>query len=205
MFNFRILGFIIFLLTFFGYHGLYFYITDKYPNKTKKGRMEASIKSWLTNSLEEDNHILIVQQLRNLLMAVTFLATISVLLIGLMINFVGIEEVLEFPRYINPNDYPVWAIIISLSFSLLNSMLSLRYFTAITILVKSSPKQIKKIENKNPTQYLVEKYKSGDREYLLARRGIIYGIITLSWFFNTWIYIILLITITIWFAIKHDN
>ncbi len=204
MLNLNLLGLITFLLTFFGYHGLYFYITDKNPMKTKKGRMEPSIESWLTNSLEEKNHILIVQQLRNLIMAVTFLATTSVLLIGLLINLIGIEEIIEFPSII-PKYYPTWTIIISLSFSLLNSMLSLRYFTAITILIKSSPNQIKKIENKHAIQYLAEKYEAGNREYLLARRGLIYGIVSLSWYFNLWIYIILLISITIWFAVKHDN
>lgn len=205
MLSLNVVGVLAFIIIFFGYHGVYFYITDRYPNKTTKGRMNPAIESWLTETLEEEDHLLIVHQLRNQIMAVTFLATTSVLLLGLMINSIGIREIVDLPSGISPGDYTTWTIIVALGFSLLNSMLSLRYFTNLTILIKSSPDKIPEIKGTELIDYLKDRYQSGNREYLMARRGLLYGIITLTWYLDLWIYIALLIISTTWFAIKHDR
>ncbi|MDW8111518.1 MAG: DUF599 family protein, partial [Candidatus Bipolaricaulota bacterium] len=64
-----------FFLCFYGYHLVYFYLSRRRPHQTRKGRLRQAVASSLASSLAARDYLLVVHQLRNVIMAVTFLAS----------------------------------------------------------------------------------------------------------------------------------
>lgn len=196
---------ILFGVCFLGYHLTYFWITKNYPTKTKKGRINRCIESWLGEILKSDNHLLLVHQLRNMIMAITFLASASVILLGFLFNFSQVgKAIAEFPTALNPRDYPIWLIIFTLGYSFLNFVLALRHLSHLTILAKGSPDKLKMIEGKTPMEYLEKLFVTGNHRYMMGRRGFLYGVVILTWYLHVWIFMGLTVLLTVGLAYEHD-
>jgi uncharacterized membrane protein len=134
------------LLTFFGcfygYHAVYFYISRRHTHATRKGRMRQAVAGALMHAIEQDDHLLVVHQLRNIIMSVTFLASASVLLLSFIISFSGVwETIIELPqlpsRGLRPQDYPIWTIIFTLAVSFFSFLVALRYFNLLSVLISA--------------------------------------------------------------------
>ncbi len=195
----------VYAVCLFGYHHIYFWITAQERYDTKKGRIDKCVKSWFERIFEDDDHLLVVHQVRNMVMAITFLATISAILMGFLLNFAEVGEVIgEFSLNLGPQDYPVWLIVFTLGYSILNFLLSLRYLTQLTYLVKSDPRKLENIEGIPAVKYLKKLFITGNRLYILGRRSMLYGIIGLSWFLNVWLFVVLTVLLTFSFAYLHD-
>ncbi len=196
---------VIFTVCFLGYHLTYFWITRRYPTKTKKGRINHCIESWLDKIIKGDDHLLLVHQLRNMIMAITFLASASVIVLGFLFNFSRVgEAIAEFPKALHPRDYPIWLIIFTLGYSFLNFVLALRHLSHLTVLAKSSPDKLKMIEGKTPVKYLEKLFVTGNQRYMMGRRGFLYGVVILTWYLNVWIFMGLTIFLTAGLAYEHD-
>jgi len=70
--------------------------------------------------------------------------------------------------------------------------------------VRSDPGKLKDIEGADAIMYLRKLFITGNRQYTMGRRSMLYGIITLSWFVNVWLFIGLTIVLTFSFAYMHD-
>ncbi len=200
-----IIALIIYAASLFGYHYIYFWFTEKEGINTKKGRIQECVSSWISRSLEDKDYLLVVHQIRNIIMAITFLATLSVILIGFLLGYMDVGPIIEEPSAVLPDySYPVWVILGTLIFSILNFMLSLRYFTQLTYLLKSSPEKLSAVEDSKPEDYLKKLFVIGNREYTMGRRSMIYALVGLFWFLDVWLFIFLTVVVTFMFAVLHD-
>jgi len=190
----------IYAICLWGYHYLYFFLTERKGVVTQRNRINKAILSWFDTSLQGEDYLLIIHQLRNVIMAVTFLATTSVLLLGLLFGF----SPTALPEPLGNGSYAVWLIIFTLIYSFLHFLLSLRHFTRITFLVRSAPEKLEDISGERAEVYLANLFIRGNREYTLGRRSMLYGIIALTWLFNVWIFLILTVGMTLAFIISYD-
>ncbi len=196
---------IVFAACLFGYHQIYFWVTAQERYNTKKGRIDKCVESWLEGSIEDGDYLLVVHQVRNMIMAITFLATIAAILMGFLLDFANVGSVInEFHLNLARRDYPVWLIVFTLGYSILNFLLSLRYLTQLTYLVRSDRGKLKEIEGLDAVLYLRKLFITGNRQYTMGRRSMLYGIIALSWFVNVWLFIGFSIVLTFSFAYMHD-
>jgi uncharacterized membrane protein len=198
------------LLTFFGcfygYHAVYFYISRRHARATRKGRMRQAVAGALMHAIEQDDHLLVVHQLRNIIMSVTFLASASVLLLGFIISFSGVwETIIELPqlpsRGLRPQDYPIWTIIFTLAVSFFSFLVALRYFNLLSVLISAPPQALHEMEGTEPLKYLTDLFMRGSDSYTLGRRGFIYSVVASVWFFNVWVFIAVTVLVTVWVAI----
>jgi uncharacterized membrane protein len=198
------------LLTFFGcfygYHAVYFYISRRHAHATRKGRMRQAVAGALMHAIEQDDHLLVVHQLRNIIMSVTFLASASVLLLSFIISFSGVwEAIIELPqlpsRGLRPQDYPIWTIIFTLAVSFFSFLVALRYFNLLSVLISAPPQALHEMEGTEPLKYLTDLFMRGSDSYTLGRRGFIYSVVASVWFFNVWVFIAVTVLVTVWVAI----
>ncbi len=201
---------IVALLTFFGcfygYHFVYFYLSRRHAHATRKGRMRQAVAGALAQAIEEGDYLLVVHQLRNIIMSVTFLASASVLLLSFIIGFSGVwEAIIELPqlpsRGLRPHDYPIWTIIFTLAVSFFSFLTALRYFNLLTTLINAPPTALHEMEGTEPSQYLTDLFMRGSDSYTLGRRGFIYSVVASVWFFNVWVFIAVTVLVTVWVAI----
>ncbi len=183
-----------------GYHYIYFFFTEKKDVTTRRSTIDEAIFSWIERSLEKKEHLLIIHQLRNVLMAVTFLATTAVLLVGLIFGF----SPTALPGPLEHIDYALWLMMFTLIFSFFNFLLCLRHFTRMTFMVRSSPDKLEKISGLKAEEYLANLFIRGNREYTLGRRSMLYGIVVLIWLFNAWIFMFVTIGMTLAFILSYD-
>jgi uncharacterized membrane protein len=198
------------LLTFFGcfygYHAVYFYISRRHAHATRKGRMRQAVAGALMHAIEQDDHLLVVHQLRNIIMSVTFLASASVLLLSFIISFSGVwEAIVELPqlpsRGLRPQDYPIWTIIFTLAVSFFSFLVALRYFNLLSVLISAPANALQEMEGTEPLKYLTDLFMRGSDSYTLGRRGFIYSVVASVWFFNVWVFIAVTVLVTVWVAI----
>lgn len=200
-----IVALLVFAACLFGYHQIYFWVTLQERYDTKKSRIDRCVESWIEGAIEDGEYLLVVHQVRNMIMAMTFLATIAAILMGFLLDFANVGEVInQFNFSLARGDYPVWLIVFTLGYSILNFLLSLRYLTQLTYLVRSDRGKLRDIEGIDAIMYLRKLFITGNRQYTLGRRSMLYGIVALSWFVNVWLFIGLTVLLTLSFAYMHD-
>lgn len=190
----------IYSICLWGYHYLYFFLTERKEVVTQRNRINKAIVSWFHISIEEEDYMLMIHQLRNVIMSVTFLASAAVLLLGLLVGF----SPSAIPEPIVNGDYALWLIIFTLIYSFFNFLLCLRHFTRITFLVRSSHETLEEISGEKADIYLANLFIRGNREYTLGRRSMLYGIVALTWLLNVWVFLILTVGMTLAFVISYD-
>ncbi len=195
----------VYIACLFGYHYFYFFVTEFTGRDTKRNRMQNCIGTWFENVINEGDHLLCVHQIRNLIMALTFQATTAIVLLGILFGFAGmVGAIPEFPIIVDHMEIPVWAMVLTLIFSVLNFLLALRNFTKITFLIRSSPESLESLAGEPPSCYLQRLFVNGNRSYTMGQRSILYSMVVLTWLLNPWIFIITTIAVTLVFAYKHD-
>ena len=190
----------VYAICLLGYHYGYFLMAERKGVSTRRNRVNEAIISWFDVSLEERDYLLIIHQLRNVIMAVTFLATTVVLLMGLLFGL-GTFDVAD--PFMN-GQYPFWLITITLIFSFLNLLLCLRHFTRITFLVRSKPEKLKAISGEDPEIYLAKLFIKGNREYTMGRRSMLYALVVLTWLLHPYVFLVLTIVMTLVFVVTYD-
>lgn len=200
-----VVALVVFAASLFGYHHIYFWVTTQERYDTKKSRIDRCVESWIEGAVEDGEYMLVVHQVRNMIMAITFLATIAAILMGFLLDFANVGEVIyEFNFNLARGDYPVWLIVFTLGYSILNFLLSLRYLTQLTYLVRSDRSKLSDIEGGDAIMYLRKLFIIGNRQYTMGRRSMLYSIVALSWFVNVWLFVGLTIALTVSFAYIHD-
>jgi len=192
--------FSIYAVCLWGYHYLYFFLTERKDVVTQRNRINEAILSWFETSIEEEDYLLVIHQLRNVIMAVTFLATAAVLLLGLLF---GLSPT-ALPDSLENGSHGLWLVIFTLIYSFFNFLLCLRQFTRITFLVRSAPDKLEDISGESAKKYLANLFIRGNREYTLGRRSMLYGMVALTWLLNPWIFLILTVGMTLVFIFSYD-
>ncbi len=200
-----VIAFAVYGVCFIIYHHLYLFITVRSPSLTKKGRINACSFSWLKRSIEESEYLLVVHQIRNIIMSITFLASTSVLLIGFLLAYV-LTEVPETNGLllVESIDYPGWLTFFTLTYSFLNLLLALRHLNNLTVLIRSDVDKLEEIEDRSALEYLEKLYMKGSQRYMLGRRGFLYAIVVLFWYVNVWVFVALIALMTVSLSYQHD-
>lgn len=185
------------------YHLIYLHISSNFSRKTKKGRIHSCTRSWLGKIIEEDQYLLATHQIRNMIMGITFLASTVVLLIGLIVKLDGVPLELNVPVQ-NEIAYASWLIVLTLGYSFVNLLLALRHLTNLTTLIGSEPEGLSRIEDSEPIEYLSKLFNKGSQRYMMGRRGLLYAIVILGWYFNVWVFLGLTLLLTVSLAYQHD-
>lgn len=193
-----------FVFSFWGYHYAYLWFTEKKGFETKKCRVDNAVHSWFRSALEESDHLLVVHQLRNIIMAVTFLATTVVVLLGFLMGFSTLGGSGITTGDILLEGYPLWLIVITLIFSFLNLLLSLRHFIRITFLIDADPRSLEAITGTSPDHYLSSLFVRGSSQYTIGRRGVLYAVVVLIWYLNVWVFVVSTVLVTLIFAVHND-
>jgi len=200
-----VLAFIIYGCCFLLYHTFYLYLTDRKPSLTKKGRINECYASWLKNISEGNHHLLFIHQLRNMIMSITFLASASILLVGFLLTY-GLTEgagsnALSAPGSI---DYPIWLTFFTLTYSFLNLLIALRHINNLTVLVRSDPDKLEKIESGSALDYLEKLFKKGSQRFMLGRRGFLYAMVVFFWYVDVWLFVGATVFLTVILSYQHD-
>jgi len=192
----------IFLICFYGYHALYFYFSRRFPQRTRKGRMLQAMRSSFEEVLHQGEPLLIVHQVRNALMTITFLAGASVLLLGALISLTGVIESLQTLATTRKlTDLAILLIIATLGVTFFSLLNSLRHFNLLTFLVSARPEKLREMEETDPAQYLTDTFMSASDAFTLGRRGFLYSVIAAGWLLNPWAFLALTLIVTIWLGI----
>ena len=196
---------VIWLVCYILYHHLYLHITTKYPSRTKKGRIDGCIKSWIKEVVEGKHYLLVTHQIRNMIMTITFLASTSLILMGLLVNFSDIrKEIVSFPEPLDEETYIIWTIVFALGYTFLNLILSLRHLNNFNTLIAAEKSMIDKIENLDSLSYLETLFIKGSHRFMIGRRGFLYSIVVLSWYIDDWLFVGLTILLTLMLSYQHD-
>lgn len=190
----------IYSVCLWGYHFTYFLITERKNVVTRRNMINESIISWFEIIIKEDDHLLMIHQIRNVIMAVTFLATTAILLIGFLFSF----NTTSLPGPFGNIRYPFWLMIFTLIFSFFNFLLCLRHFTRITFLIRSAPEKLKAISGEKAEIYLANLFIRGNREYTMGRRSMLYSLVVLTWPLHPMVFLILTVGMTLIFVISYD-
>ncbi|MFO7793005.1 MAG: DUF599 domain-containing protein [Candidatus Saliniplasma sp.] len=190
----------IYSICLWGYHYTYFLVTGRKDVITRRNMINESIVSWFEITLKEKDHILMIHQLRNMIMSVTFLATTAVLLIGFLFGFSSTS----LPGPFGNEGYPFWLMIFTLIFSFFNLLLCLRHFTRITFLIRSAPEKLEAISGEKADVYLGNLFIRGNREYTMGRRSMLYSLIILTWPLHPVVFLVLTIGMTVVFVFNYD-
>lgn len=190
----------IYALCLWGYHYAYFFITERKGIRTRRNLINEAVVSWFKIGLEERDHLLIVHQIRNVIMAVTFLATTVVLLMGLLFGFTISDVPWEFQN----SGYPFWLMTFTLIYSFFNFLLCLRHFTRITFLVRAAPEKLKAISGEDAEVYLAKLFIQGNKEYTLGRRSMLYGLVVLTWILDPFVFLFITVAMTFIFITTYD-
>ncbi|MBI3660161.1 DUF599 domain-containing protein [Candidatus Acetothermia bacterium] len=195
----------VFLLCFYGYHTIYFYLSRRFPNRTRKGRLRQAIQSSFEDILQRQDPLLVVHQARNALMAVNFLAGASVILLGALMSFTGVVESIQditvnIKATFKRTDLAVLLIIATLGISFFSFLNSLRHYNLLTFLVSARPEKLREIEETEPAQFLTELFMRGSDAYTLGRRAFLYSAVAGIWLLNVWAFVAITVFVTLWVA-----
>jgi uncharacterized membrane protein len=196
------LALFVFSSCFYGYHLIYFYLSRKFPESTRKGRLRQAIQSSLETALASQDYLLVVHQTRNALMAVNFLAGASVLLIGALLSFTGVVETIQdLTLVLKRTDIAILLILATLGISFFSFLNSLRYYNLLTFLISAKPDRLREMEETEPLHYLTDVFMRGSDAYTLGRRAFLYSVIAGVWLLNVWVFIGLTLFTTFWVAL----
>ncbi len=199
----KVTALVIFAVSYWGYHYAYLWFPGRRGLDTKRSRVDRAVCSWFRSALEERSHLLVVHQLRNIIMAVTFLATTVVVLLGFLFGFPAIGGG-ETTATLLLEGYPFWLIVITLIFSFFNLLLSLRHFIRITFLIKADIEPLEAITGASAEDYLSGLFIRGNAQYTIGRRGMVYAMVVFIWYLNIWAFMFSTVMVTLIFAVHND-
>jgi uncharacterized membrane protein len=198
---------IIFLVCFAGYHSVYFLVYQRYPDRTVKSHANLFRESGIEYVLKKGEHLLLVQQLRDVISVSNLFASSTLIFIGILLNLLinltglaqslGITDVLSF-------EFKILFIAAIQAISFMFFISSLRYYRLVSLFITTPPDIIKKHTGIEGHEYLGRLLNRGCSFYTLGSRGVLYSLIAIAWVFNTWLFIVAVVALTLLFAGYRD-
>jgi uncharacterized membrane protein len=183
---------VLFLSIFAGYNFTYFWYVKINPIKTQKGRHNIYRMSWIENVMKRGRGMLAIQQIRNMTTITTFLASSTLLFMGVVVSFTRTS----FPIEQDYADYKLSMLIGIISLAFFNFLFTLRTANEITILIESSPTKIEELERLSAVEFMAKKINQAFLHHTLGMRCLYYSIPVFFWFFDPIVMIIITIALT---------
>lgn len=194
--NLEVLSALAFVLIFAGYNLFYFYCVKRYPKKTQKGRQNIYRQHWIENIIEKGKGMTAVHQLRNMTLVTTFLASSTLIFMGLAVSFTRTS----FPIQRDYADYKLYSLIGMTAFAFFNFLFTLRFTNEISVLIESSLSKIEELEGIPAIQYLTKEINQAFLFYTLGMRCLYYSVPLFFWFFDPLIFVAVTTALTIGIA-----
>jgi uncharacterized membrane protein len=183
---------ITFLSIFIGYNFIYFLYVGANPINTQKGRHNIYRRTWIENVMKRGRGMLAIQQIRNMTTITTFLASSTLIFMGVVVSFTRSS----FPIDQNYADYKLSMLIGIISLAFFNFLFTLRIANEITILIESSPTKIEELERLSAVEFMAKKINQAFLHHTLGMRCLYYSIPVFFWFFDPVVMIIITIVLT---------
>jgi uncharacterized membrane protein len=214
------IAFIVFIVCILAY-AIKLKLGMKKPATTKRGMLNIFYQLWVNSMAKSKDKIEAIQTLRNLIMAVTFLSSTMLILLGLLVQsfFNGIDELLINFSTISSTSLVQYKLLIFfavLVFSLIMFLLSLRQMVRFSILIgvptpeieNTGSKQIRKKDEETCTldakSIQSEVFLKAMNRFTYGMRGIYYVIAIILWFISAYAFMIATVIITILLIQYHD-
>jgi uncharacterized membrane protein len=208
----NLLAFAIFILCISVY-GIQLKLAMRKPGTAKRGLLNIFYGEWVKIMATQKDKIIPIQTMRNLIMSVTFLSSSILVMLGVLVRFndTGFMEFTSLTNLTasNMSYFKIMILSITLVFSLLAFLLSLRQMVRFTILIGIPYKDIEKKgskeieETQNIHCYLdaralqQEVFIKAMNRFTYGIRAVFYSIILLFWFMGPYMFIAASIIITI--------
>ena len=214
------IAFIVFIVCILAY-AIKLKLGMKKPATTKRGMLNIFYQLWVNSMAESKDKIEPIQTLRNLIMAVTFLSSTMLILLGLLVQSFsnGIDELLINFSTISSTSLVQYKLLIFfavLVFSLIMFLLSLRQMVRFSILIgvpipeieNTGSKQIRKKDEETCTldakSIQSEVFLKAMNRFTYGMRGIYYVVAIILWFISAYAFMIATVIITILLIKYHD-
>jgi uncharacterized membrane protein len=185
-----------FIALFTGYNLTYFWYTRNHPKRTQKGRQNIYREYWIENVLKGGRGMVAVQQIRNMTTITTFLASSTLIFMGVAVSYARGSFLIQQDYY----DYKLYALLGIIALAFFNFLFTLRIANEITILIESSPSKIEELEGIPAVEYLAKKTNQAFLHHTLGMRCLYYSIPLFFWFFNPVVFVAVTIAITVGIA-----
>ncbi len=187
-------GIAVFFAFTFGYHAAYYVYAQRHPLSTVKGKIHLYRRTWIKRILDRGDYVLAIQALRNLIMASSFMASSSLLVIGIILNFtisgtyasvlVGGEK----QALVEAKLYFLTAIF---GFSFWQFLLNIRLLSQLTLLIGSDPDLIDHVEGVDAITYYSTLLNRATNRFTYGQRGFYFSLCVIAWIFSSWLFVAL--------------
>jgi uncharacterized membrane protein len=198
-------GFVLFLLVFPIYHGIYPWLMTLFPDRAAKTRVDLYRRSWIERLVREEDILLAAQQTRNLTMVNTLLASSALILMGFTANVLiqAPSFSLELARAggagAHPTAQPVKLLLLIVVFgaAFAYCMTSLRHLGHFNVVIGADAHVIELYEG-SAVDYLSALINRASNRYTLAVRCLYSASPLFFWLFDTRLFV----GLTLFWALK---
>ncbi len=206
-----VVGFVLYLLVFPIYHGVYPWLASFSPHSTAKGRLDVIRRSWIAGLVERRDITAAAQQTRNLTMMNSLLGSASLILLGMTVNilirFPGMSAEVSHPSSWDLHPASVAAKLYLLIFVFAAAfsyyMAALRRLGQFSLAIGADPAVIE-AEEGSPVDYLTNLVNKASNRYTLGVRSFFAAFPLFAWLFNSWLFLALTLFLAIKFVSFQD-
>lgn len=192
-------GFVLFVLVFPVYHGVYPWLMGLLPQRAAKTRVDLYRRSWIEGLVERGDVILAAQQTRNLTMVNTLLASSSLILMGFSAN---VLMQLPLTPSTDSTATHVWSgppqtqavklglLIVVFGVAFAYCMTSLRHLGHFNLVIGADPELLERQEG-SAIDYLSGLINRASNRYTLAVRCLYSASPLFLWLFDTRLFLAL--------------
>lgn len=200
-----VVGFVLYLLVFPVYHGLYPFLAKRSPHGTAKGRLDLLRRSWIQGLIDRRDILVAAQQTRNLTMMNSLLGSAALILLGMTANVlltypkVAAEVAHPSSWELHPGAVSAKLYLLILVFAVAFSyyMASLRRLGQFNLVIGADPALIEQEEGP-PVDYLTGLINRASNRYTLGVRSFFSAFPLFAWLFDPYFFVV----ITLFFAMK---
>ncbi|MDP6613098.1 MAG: DUF599 domain-containing protein [Candidatus Hydrothermarchaeota archaeon] len=201
-----IAGLVIFFLCSVVYHSSYYLVMRHYPQHTVKTRINLYRRAWVEHILRTKDYHLAVLQARGLININTFLASASLIFIGVILNLLVNTDKVSGLGLISLElfEIKIMLIVVVYSFSFFSFLSSLRNLRIFTMLIPTPRQVINKHSGIKAVDYFTRKVNKASGSYTLGSRSLYYSIPVFLWLVSPWLFILSTLVMTAYFALRKD-
>jgi uncharacterized membrane protein len=199
------MGFILFVLIFPVYHGLYPWLMRVLPNRAARVRLDRLRRSWIEGLIMRRDLIAAAQQTRNLTMVNSLMASSSLILMGFTSNILirWPQVTVELPHLSAAQtaqeaiQAKLLLLIMILGVAFGYSMTSLRHLGHFNLVIGADPELVEELEGSS-VDYFSSLINRASNRYTLAVRCLYSASAAFFWLFDPWLFV----AVTLFWGIK---
>jgi len=194
-----LLGITLFILFTVVYHTAYYVYAQRYPLATVKGKIHLYRRTWIKRIIDKGDYILAVQAFRNLITSSSFMASSSLLVIGIVLNTMIRGDIAATLNIENTEhlQLKLGILLILYAFAFMNFLFNIRFLNQLTILIGSDPDLIDHIEGMEAVEYFTAMLNSATNRYTYGQRGFYFSLAIIAWIFSSIAFVIVTLIIGI--------